>query len=430
MNLAVTEMRERPNYKWLVVCLLWFVCFLNYADRLAIFSIFPLIKQQFLLSDVQLGIVGAAFMWMYALFGPVAGWLCDRFSRKHLVIGALFFWSLVTAATSIAHTETQLLLYRALGGLGEAFYFPAAMSLLSDYHGTATRSKAMSLHQSGVYAGSIAGGAISGVVGQYYGWRPPFIIFGVAGIILGILLIGFLKEPVRGMSNMNDSLENSAKEIGTFQDSKSRSSLWTGLGDVLQNRLAMLLVAVFIGANFVAAVFLTWMPTFLYEKFHMSLSMAGFSGTAYLQVASVFGVLSGGVLADLAAKRVPGGRLFTQAAGLIGGVPFLFLTGWSHAVPAFILATIGFGYFKGLYDANIFAGLYDVVPIERRGVAAGVLNSLGWLGAGFAPIIIALGSSRYGMSICISATATIYLTIGLLLAWGGCRITLSSASEG
>lgn len=429
MTLDREEERAWPNYKWLVVGMLWFVCFFNYADRQAIFSVFPLLKQQLHLTDVQLGVLGAAFMWMYALFGPVAGWLCDRFPRKHLIVGALLFWSIVTAATAMTHTYTELLLCRALGGLGEAFYFPAAMSLLSDYHGTTSRSKAMSLHQTGVYAGSIAGGALSGLVGEYYGWRPPFILFGVAGVVLAVVLTGVLKEPVRGSSTANDPEAGAAgmDAAKAAELSKSGGSLWSGVGAVLQNRMAMLLVAVFLGANFVAAVFLTWLPTFLYDKFHMSLSMAGFSGTAYLQTASVFGVLSGGVLADFAAKRVRGGRLFTQAAGLIGGVPFLFLTGWSHAVPAFVLATLGFGYFKGLYDANIFAGLYDVVPVARRGVAAGLLNSLGWLGAGFAPIAIALGTARYGMSVCLSATAAIYLTIGLLMVWGGRQISLRVA---
>ena len=75
-----------PRYKWLVVAVLWVVCFFNYADRQAIFAVFPLIKQQLQLTDVQLGVVGAAFMWMYALFGPLAGWLCDRLPRKTLVL--------------------------------------------------------------------------------------------------------------------------------------------------------------------------------------------------------------------------------------------------------------------------------------------------------------------------------------------------------
>ncbi len=182
--------------------------------------------------------------------------------------------------------------------------------------------------------------------------------------------------------------------------------------------MVQLLILAFIGANFVAAVFLTWMPTFLYQKFHMSLSMAGLNSTIYLQIASVLGVLSGGWLADLLVKRIAGGRLLTQSLGLLCGVPFLFLTGWTSSVPLLILAMIGFGYFKGLYDANIFASLYDVIPVARRGAAAGVLNSLGWLGAGFAPVSIALAASRYGMSACISATAGIYLLIGLMLFWG------------
>ncbi len=187
---SIAAVKQGSSYRWLVVGTLWFVCFFNYADRQAIFSVFPLIKEQLHLSDVQLGIVGASFMWMYAIFGPFAGWLCDRLPRRTLVLGALIFWSLVTAATAMAHNYVQLVLCRALGGLGEASYFPAAMSIISDYHGAATRSRAMSLHQSSVYAGSIAGGAVSGFVGQYYGWRSSFALFGVSGIILGLLLWG------------------------------------------------------------------------------------------------------------------------------------------------------------------------------------------------------------------------------------------------
>jgi len=96
------------SYKWAVVAMLWLVCFLNYADRQAIFSVFPLIKQQMHLSDVELGVLGTAFMAAYALVGPVAGWLCDRFPRKSLVLGGLVFWSLITAATALCRTFPAL----------------------------------------------------------------------------------------------------------------------------------------------------------------------------------------------------------------------------------------------------------------------------------------------------------------------------------
>jgi MFS family permease len=108
------------------------------------------------------------------------------------------------------------------------------------------------------------------------------------------------------------------------------------------------------------------MPSFLYRKFGMSLGAAGFSSTAYLQIASVLGVITGGVLADRFARRHRGGRMITQAIGLLAGVPFIFVTGWTLSVPVLILAMAGFGYFKGLYDANIWASLHDVVPADRR----------------------------------------------------------------
>jgi sugar phosphate permease len=288
----------------------------------------------------------------------------------------------------------------------------------------------MSLHQSSVYAGSIAGGAVSGFIGEYYGWRSSFVLFGIAGIVLGLLLWGLLREPVRGMSEAVEAVEAAGSADETqppVAHVHSGGGMMEGFREVLRNRMVRLLIFVSIGANFVAVVFLTWMPTFLYQKFHMSLSMAGLNSTVYLQIASVLGVLSGGWLADVLVRRMSGGRLLTQSLGLLCGVPFLFLTGWTTSVPFLILAMVGFGYFKGLYDANIFAGLYDVVPVERRGVAAGVLNSLGWLGAGFAPISIALGAAHYGMSACISATAGIYLFIGLLLFWGARRVKAVAA---
>jgi MFS family permease len=419
-------LRASPMYKWALIAMLWCVCFLNYADRQAIFSVFPLIKTQMHLSNFELGIVGSSFMWMYALFGPFAGWLCDRLSRRWLVVGALIFWSLVTAATALAQTYPQLVLCRALGGLGEAFYFPAAMSLIGDYHSPATRSRAMSLHQSSVYAGSIAGGALSGLLGQNYGWRSSFVVFGSAGIVLGLIVLGLLREPQRGMSDPGfDALPPAQSSL----HSHGGGSFADGLRAVFTNRMALLLAGVFIAANFVAVVFLTWMPTFLYQKFHMSLAMAGLSGTAYLQLASVFGVLAGGLLADSLRRSSRGGRLATQALGLLCGVPFLFLTGWTTLPSLLIVGLAGFGFFKGIYDANIFAGLYDVVPVHQRGSAAGVLNSLGWLGGGFAPLLIALAAAHVGLSYCLSATALIYLAAGMSLFLGARRINRLGGSQ-
>jgi MFS family permease len=397
------------TYKWLVVVMLWFVCFFNYADRQAIFSVFELLKSEMKLSDVQLGIVGASFMWVYAAIGPLAGLVGDRVSRKTLIIAGLVFWSLITIATALSTRYSHLVLFRSLEGFGEAFYFPASMSLLSDYHDAGTRSRAMSIHQSSVYAGTIAGGSIAGVLGQHYGWRSSFYVFGSLGILLGVLLLFLLREPARA---------SDARESTSAAGPSSKSGALRTIAELFTNPMVRILTVVFVGANFVAMIFLTWMPSFLYRKFNLSLAMSGVSATAYLQIASVLGVISGGVLADRLARTNRAGRMLTQVLGLAFGVPFIFLAGWTLSVPLMMFALVGFGYFKGLYDANIWASLYDVVRPERRASAVGFMNSIGWIGGGAAPVAIAAASERFGMSACISANSMIYLLVAVLLLYG------------
>jgi MFS family permease len=402
---------NNKNYKWVVVGLLWFVCFFNYADRQAIFSVFIPIGQEMGLDKVQLSFVGSAFMYVYALAGPLAGVVGDRFSRKRLIIGGLVFWSVVTLGTALARQYWHLLLVRALEGFGEAFYFPASMALINDYHDQhGTRSRAMGIHQSSVYAGTIAGGGVAGVMGQHYGWRSSFVLFGSLGVLLGVVLLAALKEPPRKAPAEAD-LAHATLDW-------RQSNLWSEIAQVFAHPMARVLVLVFVGANFVASIFLTWMATFLREKFNMTGAVAGVSSTAYSQVASMIGVIVGGILADRLIRKYLGGRMMTQVIGLLGGVAFIFLTGWTISLPVLIGALIGFGFFKGVYDANIWASLYDVVPSQGRATAVGVMNSIGWLGAAVAPTALALVSERYGMGVGISLNSLIYLLTGLLLIYG------------
>ncbi|MGH9847860.1 MAG: MFS transporter [Blastocatellia bacterium] len=329
------------SYRWLVVAMLWFVCFFNYADRQAIFSVFEPIKSEMGLSDAQLGIVGASFMWVYAAAAPLAGLIADRFKRKTLILGGLVFWSLITVATAFSRNYTHLVICRALEGFGEAFYFPASMALVSDYHGHDTRSRAMSIHQSSVYAGTIAGGSVAGIMADHYGWRSSFYLFGWFGVLLGLVLLFMLREPARGQS---ESQEHSHAALDLKQPDLKASIL-----ELLRTPMVWVLITVFVGANFVAMIFLTWMPTYLKRTFQMSLSMSGVSATIYLQIASVLGVITGGILADRLKRKHAGGRMMAQVIGLLCGVPFIFLTGWTLSIPVLVLAMIGFGYFKGMH---------------------------------------------------------------------------------
>lgn len=397
------------HYKWYLITMLWLVCFLNYSDRQAIFALFPLLRVQFHLSNVQLALIGSSFMWAYAIFGPVAGWLGDRLSRKWLILAGLIFWLFVTTATILAHQFWQLAILRSLNGIAEAVYFPAAMSLISSYHDTTTRSRAMSLHQSAVYAGTIAGGVVASWLGEHFGWRSNFICFGALGFLLCIILILFLREPVSDLPANHDISTGNAKNPNPSLSKIAKEIL--GAPPVLR------LIIAFIGANFVAMVFMVWLPTFLYGKFHMSLAMAGMNATIYLQIASVFGVLTGGVPADSLATRDGGGRMRTQAFGLLAGMPFLFLAGQTSSFGWLIFGMIGFGFAKGIYESNIWASLHDVVNPQQRATAVGVMNSLGWLGGGFAPIAIAFGSQHFGTGACLSSTSLIYGCVAGLLLW-------------
>jgi sugar phosphate permease len=407
--------RRFAVYPWLVVLMLWFVCMFNYADRQAIFSVFPLLREKMGLDNIQLGFVGSAFMWVYALALPLAGIVGDRVGRKTLILGGLIFWSLITVATALSTEYWHLLLFRGLEGFGEAFYFPASMAMISDYHGPRTRSRAMALHQSGVYAGTIVGGTFAGLLAEFYGWQCGFYVFGILGAVLGVVLLLLLKEPNRGQADISTAWRDEA-----YADAADvrRKDFWTALVEIFANPTALVLMAVFMGANFVAAIVLTWMPSFLHDKFDMRLAMAGFSATAYLQVGSVLGVLAGGFLADKLASRFRGGRMMTQALGLFLGVPLIFVTGWTLSASVLVLAMFGFGFFKGLYDANIWASLYDVVRIESRGTALGFMNSLGWVGGAVAPVAVAAAAQHYGMSASLSANSLMYLAMGLLMCFG------------
>jgi sugar phosphate permease len=402
--------RRDSLYRWLVVGMLWWVSFFNYADRQAIFSVFPLLQKELGLDAIQLGLLGSAFAWVYGLSGFFAGVVVDRISRRKAVLSGLYVWSTICMSTAFFRTFRALFTLRALEGLGETIYYPASMSMVSDYHGKDTRSRAIGIHQTSVYGGTIAGGFFAGLIGQHYGWRWSFIVFGGLGVILGFILNRFLHEPRRGQADSIGAAESREASTG--------NALTFGQFVRLVRRTPTIpcLVGAFMCSNFVAVVLLTWMPDYLYNEFHLGLALAGLTATLFVQLASVVGSVSGGWLADYFRLRTTRGRILVQAVGVFCGAPFVAWCGMTRSVPHLIFALTAWGFCKGIYDANIFASLFDVVRPQARGTAAGFLNSAGWLGGGgAAPVVIGVIAKWRGLGIGITVASGIYLLACALL---------------
>jgi sugar phosphate permease len=396
------------NYKWRVVAMLWFCGFFNYADRQAIFSVFPLLEKEMHLDKLQLGLLGSSFALVYGICAPFAGNIVDRIRRKTAVLGGLWTWSLICMTTATATNFRQLLFFRAAEGLGETFYFPASMSLISDYHGKRTRSRAMGTHQTSVYIGTIAGGFFGGLISQFYGWRSSFIVFGGMGMLLGFVLTRLLVEPERGAADLED--------FQVREHHKHRMSVTEFLKVIWTTPTVLLCMGAFMLDNFVGMVLLSWMPAFLYEKFHLSLAMSGLTATIFIQLASMAGSPLGGWLADVLRRRFPGGRIAVQVIGLLGAAPFVVWCGQTLSVTSLVVALTCWGLFKGLYDANIFASVLDVIRPEARGTAVGFMNMIGWLvGAGTAPVAIGYIAQRASLSFAISIASVALLAASILL---------------
>jgi MFS family permease len=388
---------SRARYAWLLVGLLWVVAFLNYVDRQVIFSLFPLLEKEFRLTGAELGFLSTVFLWVYGLASPFAGFLADRFGRVRVILVSLVIWSLVTWATGHARSYGELVAARALMGLSEAFYLPAALALIADHHGERTRSLATGLHQSGLYAGIVMGGAGGGWLGETYGWRSPFTLLGAAGVAYFALLAWGLRRPARpATAGSVLHLAGSVKKLSGLH------GFW---------RVTMVFSAVGL-ANWLVY---TWLPLYLYERFRMTLTSAGFSATFYIQAASFAGIFIGGLAADYWGTRRLKGRIWVQSAGLAAAAPFLFLIGAANSQALLIVALLIFGMGRGIYDSNAMPVLCQIAPAQFRSTGYGVFNLVSCIVGGITAAAAGYLKSVIGLGLAFQIAAAILFAAALIL---------------
>ncbi|MCE5347678.1 MAG: MFS transporter [Bacteroidales bacterium] len=384
-------------YKWELIILLWLAFFFNQADRQIFNIVLPSLRDDLGFTDADMGLIASIFTLFYGLMVPLGGIIGDRINKKYILIVSLLVWSAATLVTGFSYTLVQLIILRsiALGG-GEAFYAPSANSLICEYHQN-TRATAISIHQTALYVGIIGSGYLTGYIADSFGWRSAFFIFGGFGIILATVFYFRIKDSkVLLNAVVTTDAKKSVKEVIKVFFTKPT---------------AILLALAFASFQFAGVGFLTWMPTFLHEKFNFSLARAGFDSTFYHFAAAFFGVIIGARISDKLVQKYFGIRGLVQLVGLLIGAPFIFIIGKSDSILIIYLALTIFGLCRGAYDSNIFAALYDVIEMPYRSTATGIMLMFAFVVGSAAPYILGVLKPIFGLS-----NGLAFLSVGFIFA--------------
>src|SRR5690606_29828420 len=278
-------------YPWLLVGLLWIVAFLNYLDRILITTMRDPIVSEFSLTDAQFGLLTSVFLWSYGLLSPFGGYLADKYSRRNVIVFSVAVWSLATAWTGYVLSYEELLVARIVMGVSEAFYIPAGLALITDYHRGKTSSLATGIHFSGLYTGLALGG-IGGYIAELWGWRNGFHVFGFFGCLYALGLLLFLR----------DCKSDRATDVVRSSQKTAAVGFSDAVKTLIGERSYLVLLFYFVVLGIANWLIYAWLPTFLRGQFSLGLGEAGLSATLYPQIGSFVGVLRGGFWADRWAK--------------------------------------------------------------------------------------------------------------------------------
>ena len=360
-------MRDAKIYPWAVVAMLWGVALLNYMDRQMLSTMKDAMQIDIseLQSATNFGHLMAVFLWIYGLMSPVSGIIADRMNRKWLIVASLFVWSSVTYLMGVADTYGQVFALRAVMGISEALYIPAGLSLIADYHTGKSRSLAVGIHMTGLYAGQAIGG-FGATVAAMFSWHATFHWFGIIGIAYAVILMLFLKD--KKMEVIPDK---------PLAESPQKESLGKGLKKLFSNVAFWVILFYFAAPSLPGWATKNWLPTLFAENLNLPMAEAGPISTITIAVSSFIGVIVGGSLSDRWVQKNLRGRVYTGAIGLGLTIPSLLLLGFGHHIVAVIGAGLLFGIGYGIFDANNMPILCQFVSARQRATAYGIMNMTG-----------------------------------------------------
>lgn len=353
-------------YPWIVVGLLWIVALLNYMDRQMLSTMRDAMQIYIseLESAVNFGRLMAIFLWIYGLVSPFAGAIADRVSRKWLIIASLGVWSAVTTLMSFCTNYNEIFWLRALMGVSEALYIPAALSLIADYHTGKFRSFAIGIHMTGLYLGQAVGG-FGATLAAAFSWQQTFHWFGIIGIAYAVLLMVLLYEK-RDVAQENISATPEQK-----------IPVLKGFGMIFSNMAFWVILFFFASTSLPGWATKNWLPTLFADSLNTPMSQVGPISTITIALSSFLGILAGGPLSDKWVKRNVKGRVYTSAIGLAMMIPALILLGLGKGMFAAVAAGLFFGIGYGMFDTNNMPILCQFVPSKLRATAYGIMNMTG-----------------------------------------------------
>jgi len=361
-------MQNKKFYPWLVVGLLWVVATLNYLDRQMLSTMKPSMMKDIaeLAKAENFGRLMAVFLWIYAFMSPISGIIADRLNRKWMIVGSLLVWSGVTFAMGYAKTFDQLYILRAIMGVSEAFYMPAGLALIADYHQGKTRSIAIGIHLSGVYLGQAFGG-FGATIASASSWQWTFHSFGFLGVAYSLVLMLLLKEK----KGYEVDLKQTTSTGVEFQQ------VWKSLGILFTNIAFWVILFNFSAPSFPGWAVKNWLPTLFSDALHLDMAEAGPIATITTAISSLIGVLFGGYLSDVWVQKNLKGRIYTGIIGMALTIPALFLLGYGSSFEMILLGGVFFGLGFGMFDVNNMPILCQFVSARYRATGYGLMNLVG-----------------------------------------------------
>lgn len=388
-------------YPRLTLALLTAINVFNYIDRSVLWSVQPLIKQEFNVSDAQIGLLTTTFFWFYMCAAPIVGYLGDRYSRRHIIAVGIMIWSGFTFLTAITHTFNELMVRHILVGIGEASYASIAPTLVADLFPPERRGRMMAIFSAGLPFGTAVGYLLGGTMGQHFhDWRPPFLVAGFPGFLLGVAF-WFLPEPPRGNTEAVDASAVRATLPGLIRNG---AFVTATLG------LAMY--------TFAMGGLQAWIPTFLTRVRTLSMEKANLIFGAITCFNGIVATLIGGWAGDRLLKRHAGAYYSFSGIAMLVSVPLMimaiYLTG-QVMFPAIFVAE----FFLLINTGPVNAALVNSVAPAIRATAMAInIFVIHLLGDAFSPLLIGKISDMSSLQTGFWATFVAAGLSGLILMYG------------